>query len=147
MTTVEPVVNRLHRLQRSEIAAVEAYEHAVALAGNGPGSSDLKMICASHQETAEALTRHVEFQGGDADPEVIGWNRFAIQAVRNANLKDNLSALEVLREGEQRAIELFEEALTDDVLPEECTVLIEATILPQSRLHLVTLHRLVRELQ
>jgi hypothetical protein len=144
MTMTEPTVSRLRELLRNELAATEVYEQAVTLADNDPGSAELHLIHAGHREAAEALRKHVEYFGGETEPEAEGWKRFGF--AKDARLAGNRAALEVLKEAETKANDHYEKALMDDALPLECRSLIATTLLPQGRSNVATLERLIKDL-
>src|SRR5262249_58983399 len=126
--------------------ATDAYEQAVALAGNEPGAADLHVIHAAHRDAAAALRLHVEHFGGAAEQGATPWKRFALHLANDAKLAGNKPALGALKDAEEEANRLYEKALMDDSLPLECRSLIASTLLPQGRSHAATLERLLRQL-
>jgi hypothetical protein len=143
----ESTVKQMQALWRNEVVAVATYEQAVALAGRDCGSVDLVLIHAGHRDSAETLRRYVEHFGGVADDEPSVWNRFGFNVAMKAKLADNKAALQVLKEGEEGTNLMYEEALGDEALPEECRIMIADTLLPEGLRHVAKLERLLEDLQ
>jgi hypothetical protein len=60
-----------------------------------------------------------------------------------SQLTDNPEVLAALKAGEEQTIHAYEEALQDEDLSAPSKVLIRSTLLPQTRLHIPMLDRLI----
>jgi hypothetical protein len=136
---------RLQALLRSEVAATNAYEQALAMPGNDGSAITMQVIHADHCEAAQALTCHVKIPDGETVQTTGLWNRFALRVAQRAHLTDNKAALAALKDAEEQTLRMYHDALLEDALPEDCATLIIGTLLPQARAHGVALERLLKE--
>lgn len=145
MSTMAETRVTLEKVLRHELAAVDSYQQAVQMAGSQPGSVELQLHLAEHKDAHDAVKRHVEFFGGDADQECSAWPRFAFAADGHAAKLSMLPGFKALQEGEVRSQRLYEEAMMDEELPLEFRALVNRELLPQVRQRIVTLDRLLQE--
>jgi uncharacterized protein (TIGR02284 family) len=137
-------IDTLNSLLRGELAATETYQQALAKVGDsGPGSAELRQIHVEHREAANTLREHVRKHGGTPDHGSGAWGVFAKAVEGTAKLFGNAAALKALKEGEERGIKDYENALNDATLPADCQTLIRTQLLPQTQSHIPVLDRLM----
>jgi len=145
VTVTDTTIDTLNSLLRGELSATETYQQALAKVGNDPAWAWLKPIHAEHRESANTWRQHVHKFGGKPDQDSGVWGFFAKAVEGTATLFGNKAALQALKQGEQTGIGSYENALSDQNLPEECRSLIQTRMLPQTRAHLATLDRLLAQ--
>jgi uncharacterized protein (TIGR02284 family) len=136
-------ISRLNSLLRGELAATETYQQAMAKVGNDPGSAELRKIHVEHREAANTLRQHVHQHGGQPDQDSGAWGTFSKAVEGTAKVFGNTAALKALKEGEERGMKDYSDALQDPNLPEECKSLIRTKLLPQTQAHIPVLDRLM----
>jgi len=144
MTATQCTIDTLNKLLRGEIAATETYQQAMAKVGPEPGAEDLRRIHDEHRTAANTLRQHVHEHGGKPDQGSGAWGAFAKTIAGTAKLLGNSAALKALKEGEERGIQDYEDALKDQSLPVDCRELIRANLLPQTRSHIPVLDRMLQ---
>ena len=143
MAEKKETISRLNSLLRGELAATETYQQAMAKVGNDPGADQLRQIHVEHREAANTLRQHVHQHGGKPDQDSGAWGTFAKAVEGTAKLFGNSAALKALKEGEERGMKDYNDALQDPNLPEECKSLIRTRLLPQTQAHIPVLDRLM----
>ena len=116
MNFTQKNVERLNALLRGEIAAVETYQQALKKIGNEPDAAELREIAEDHREAAGSLRRHVATAPGRPEAGAGAWSAFAKAVEGAAQLFGNAAALQALREGEERGVSDYENALKDESL-------------------------------
>jgi uncharacterized protein (TIGR02284 family) len=144
MTENQNTIDMLNKLLRGEIAATETYQQAMTKVGQQPGARSLQQIRDEHRTAANTLRQHVHEHGGKPDQGSASWGAFAKAVAGTAKLFGNAAALKALKEGEERGIKDYEEALNDQSLPADCRELIRASLLPQTRSHIPVLDRMLQ---
>lgn len=144
MTTNQSTVDTLNKLLRCEIAATETYQQAMAKVGQEPAADALRQIHHEHRAAANTLRQHVHEHGGKPDQDSGSWGAFAKAVAGTAKLFGNAAALKALKEGEERGIQDYENALNDQALPADCRELIRTNLLPQTRSHIPVLDRMLQ---
>ena len=143
MAEKKETISRLNSLLRGELAATETYQQAMAKVGNDPGADQLRQIHVEHREAANTLRQHVHQHGGKPDQDSGSWGAFAKAVEGTAKVFGNAAALKALKEGEERGMKDYNDALQDPNLPEECKSLIRTKLLPQTQAHIPVLDRLM----
>jgi uncharacterized protein (TIGR02284 family) len=143
MSAVVGHTDALNSLLRGELSAVETYQQALAKVSNEPGALDLRRIEAEHREAVNLLRQHILDQGGQPDASSGAWGAWAKAVTGTAKVFGNGAALKTLKEGEEHGIKSYEDALKDNHLDAECRMLIESTLLPQTRAHVPVLDQLI----
>ena len=133
----------LNRLLRGELAATETYQQALAKVGNEPRATELRRLHDEHRTAANELRQHIHQHGGKPDQGSGAWGAFAKSVEGAAKLFGNAAALKALKEGEERGMKDYNDALQDPNLPPECKTLIRTTLLPQTQAHIPVLDRLM----
>src|SRR5205807_4338157 len=108
-----------------------------------PDAAELREIAEDHREAAGSLRRHVTAAPGRPEAGAGAWGAFAKAVEGAAQLFGNAAALQALREGEERGVSDYENALKDETLDAASRALIATTLLPRTRNHVRTLDRLM----
>ena len=136
-------VDSLNSLLRGELSAVETYRQAIDKLDGGLGTTELSRLNAEHLEAADILRDHILEHGGNPDESSGAWGTFAKAVEGTAKLLGNKAAIGALKRGEEAGITSYENALSDEHLPQDCKMLIRDHLLPQTRQHLPILDRLM----
>jgi hypothetical protein len=145
-TRTEIDISALDGLLRGEMSAIETYRQAIEKTDGAAGSSDLHSLQRSHRDAADALWHHIERHGGEPARGSGAWGAFAKAVEGAATLFGNGAALQALREGEERGLGQYREALADPTLPADCRALLRS-LLPRQQEHLTALDRLIARLR
>jgi Domain of unknown function (DUF2383) len=138
-------VATLNDLLRGEMAAIETYRLAIEKTGDAPGTSQLHTLQRSHRDAADALWHHVEELGAGPPTGSGAWGAFAKAVEGAATLFGNAMALQALREGEERGVGQYREALAHRDLPAGSRALVRSLLARQQE-HLAALDRLIARL-
>jgi len=137
------VTGTLNKLLRGELAATETYQQALAKVGDEPGAEELRRLYAEHREAANRLRQHVHRHGGTPEQDSGAWGTFAKAAEGVIKLFGDKAALKGLKEGEEHGVKLYEAALNDNDLADDCKELIRNDLLPRTRAHVPVIDRLM----
>ena len=130
-------------LLRNELAAVEAYEKAMSCLEDEQVLADLQTIRDDHARAADLLLGEVE-DNGDDPPESPGpWSTVAAAVAGAEGAISPTTALWALCQGEEHAVNEYQNALEHDGLSAECRQAIRLELLPQHQRHLDELNRLM----
>jgi uncharacterized protein (TIGR02284 family) len=143
MSTVVGRTDTLNSLLRGELSAVETYQQALTKLSDEPGALDLRRIEAEHREAVNLLRQHILDHGDQPDSSSGAWGAWAKAVTGTAQVFGKAAALKALKEGEEHGIKSYENALKDKDLDAEARMLIESTLLPQTRAHVPVLDRLL----
>jgi hypothetical protein len=133
----------LNSLLGSQIAAVETYDLAMVKVEDPRLLADLQTIREEHVQ-AEILLREKILQlGGEPVEASEPWGACAAAISGNANAMGPATALAALLQGEEHAINEFEDTLKHEHMDSGCKNLIRAVLLPTSRKHIAELNRLM----
>jgi hypothetical protein len=143
MNSTQNTVERLSALLHGEIAAVQTYQQAMKKVGGGPDAAELREIAEDHREAVSSLRRRVTTAPDRPDAGSGAWGAFARVLEGAAQHFGNAVALRALREGEERGVGDYENALKDETLDAPSRALIAITLLPRTRNHVRTLDRLM----
>lgn len=142
MQATDHGIDRLNSLLRGELAATETYQQALEKAGSEP-AADLRRIHVEHREAANTLRQHVHHVGGKPDQGSGSWGAWAKLVEGTAKLFGNSAALKALKEGEEKGVSDYQDALNDNNLPQECKSLIRTQLLPQTQEHVRMLDQMM----
>ena len=143
MQATEKGVSCLNALLRGELAATETYQQALAKVGNDTGAAELRRLHEDHRSAANTLRQHIHDHGGKPDQGSGAWGTFAKAVEGGAKLFGQTAALKALKEGEERGLADYENALKDVNVPEDCKTLIRSQLIPQTQAHIPVLDRLM----
>jgi len=142
----EPAISdldTLNSLLRCQLAAVETYDQAMHKFDDSHVLADLQTIRQEHID-AEILLREKVLQLGGEPVETSGpWGACAAAISGEANVIGPATALAALRQGEEHAINEFEDTLQHENVNLDCKNLIRTNLLPISRKHVEELNRLM----
>jgi len=133
----------LQKLLQGEISATETYNQALEKVGNDLGGAELRQIRDEHREAANTWRQHIHQFGGQPEQDSGAWGFFAKAVEGSAKLFGNTAAFKALKEGEEHGVKLYEDALKDKSLPQECQGLIRSRFLSQTRAHIAILDRIM----
>ncbi len=128
-------------LIRGEMAAVKAYDTALADLKTGNEKTRLQAIRADHQTAVDRLSKYVAGKPDLLeDTESAGaWGGFASAWTKGAKLFGNEAALKALQTGEEHGIREYKEALEDDSIDMNLKAQIKNEMLPKQEMHIKTL--------
>jgi hypothetical protein len=136
-------IDTLNSLLRCQLAAVETYDQAMHKFDDSHVLADLQTIRQEHID-AEILLREKVLQLGGEPVEASGpWGACAAASSGEANVIGPATALAALRQGEEHAINEFEDTLKHENVNLDCKNLIRTNLLPISRKHVAELNRLM----
>jgi len=136
-------IDILNSLLRGELSATETYQQALEKLSDDPGAMVLRKIHEEHREAANTLRRHVRDHGGQPEHGSGAWGTWAKLVEGTAKRLGNKAALKALKEGEEHGVKEYESALKNAALPSECKMLIQSSLLPQTRNHINALDRVM----
>ncbi len=126
-------VDRLNKLIRGEVSAVETYRQAIAKEGSP--SEALSSIQADHADAADRLRERVRALGGTPSTDSGPWGDLAKALEGTAKVFGNDAAIAALKSGEKHGVSEYEEALADSALDTASKDLIRNTLLPRQGEH------------
>jgi uncharacterized protein (TIGR02284 family) len=136
----------LNSLLEGEISAVETYEQALEKVGSEPGAEELRKIHQNHTDAISKLREHVTKHGGQPSTDSGAWGSFARTVEGVAKLFGDATALRALKQGEEKGLRDYDDALSDEELPQDCQTLIRDELRPRQRSHIHTLERLIEHI-
>ena len=142
MSYSEDHIDRLNRLLRGEISAVETYQQALEKI-TGPEASELRAMMDDHQQAAETWRERVIRYGGTPSDDSGIWGSWAQLVEGTAKVFGPGTALSALKQGEEHGIAEYERALDDEDVAAEDKTLIRSELLPRSQAHIQALDRLI----
>lgn len=107
----EASVEKLQECLRSEMAAVETYEMTLGNTTNVGTHRALQEILVSHAARTERLRDYLREVGADVPQSSGVWGAFAKALQTGADVLGDRVAIAALKEGEDRALKLYMEAL------------------------------------
>jgi len=129
----------LNALLGYQLSAVDTYDRAMTKFADPHALSELQHIREDHARSVVMLRAKVT-QFGALQAESPGpWSTFT-EAITG---ESNLLGLAALKQGEQHAINEYEEALRNEAVNPECKDLIRAELLPNDKCHMEKLDRLL----
>jgi len=136
-------VDALNTLLRDQLAAVETYDRAMSKFEDHHVLADLQQIREEHARAMVQLRDKVIQFGGEPCEASGPWDACAAAIAGPAQIIGPATALAALRQGEEHAINEFDDVLKNDNVNPECKNLIRADLLPRGRNHVEDLNRLM----
>ena len=136
----------LNNLLRSEMSAVEAYDRAMARLEDQQVLADLQTIRDEHARAVDLLREQVTDLGAEPCDCTGPWSTVAAAVTGvsgNTGAISPATALWALCQGEERAVNEYEDALKHDGLTADGKQAIRLELLPRLRRHLDELNRLM----
>ncbi len=142
-------VSRLNGLLHCELSAVEIYNLAISRVGDdyAEESFALSRLAVAHQTQSNLLRDAIHRRGGKVKAGGFDWEPYARAIADAPTIFGDVMALEALKEGEMRGLELYRAALTDETMDAPGRELLIATLIPGKERHLVILDELIRRIQ
>jgi hypothetical protein len=132
-------------LVKDELAAIDTYKEVLQSVTGGKAGDTLRRIENEHEEAARLLKDGLRRLGMDAPREAEATGAWARPRRKAGDLPDDKSSIALLRDGERREIEDYEDALRDESLDPGLKSLIESSLLPKTRAHVPALERFLSE--
>jgi demethoxyubiquinone hydroxylase (CLK1/Coq7/Cat5 family) len=133
----------LNSLLRGELAATETYQQSLEKLDKNEDAEVVQSILDEHRDIAHTWKEHVRERGGMPAQTSGAWGFLARTVEGTAKLFGWKPALMALREGEERGIKFYEDALAGEGLPAECAEMVRASLLPQAHRHVRVLEQLI----
>jgi uncharacterized protein (TIGR02284 family) len=136
-------IDLLNDLLKGERAAVETYGQALDRLGSEASLRDLGRLSEAHRQAVRQLEQCVEERGGKPVCTSGAWGSWAQMVEGTAKAFGMKAALKALKEGEEHGAGQYEKAVQDQRLDADTRTLISATLLPQTRMHISVIDRLM----
>lgn len=131
-------------LVEDELAAIEIYKQALQSVNTGEAGDALRRIENEHEEAVELLLGRLS-KLGVAAPSVVGAaGAWAKNHEKLEDLPDAKTMIRLLKEGEEREVADYEEAMRQETLDAELRELIASRLLPKTRARVPALSRYLR---
>ena len=140
--TTEECITVCNSLLRGELSAVETYDQALEKYAATPAAGELGRIRSQHSTAAARLAANVREMGGVPETGSGVWGTFATTVQGTANLFGEGSALQSLKQGEEKGRRDYEDALENDEVMEDCKMMIRTELLPPIHSHISILETL-----
>lgn len=127
---------------RGEIAAAETYKQALDKVDD-PQATVLREMQGDHGEAIKFLHAELAARGVEPPTSSGAWGVFSRAVEGTAKIFGDRAALAALREGEQRGLEDYEQALHSGLLPADSRHYVQATLIPRQRRHVEQLNRMI----
>ncbi|MBI3548392.1 MAG: DUF2383 domain-containing protein [Elusimicrobia bacterium] len=145
MTIEQDDEENLAPLVRGELAAVETYKQALEKVGGIAGGAELRRIESEHEDAVRELQEHMT-EWDVKPPEDSGlWGSWAKAVEATAKVFGVKAAIKALKEGEEKGIHDYEDALRNEALDAEIRQIISSDLLPKTREHVTVLNRLLQQ--
>jgi hypothetical protein len=102
----------------------------------------LRSIRGEHEQAAALLRENVLAMGGKPSTDSGAWGSFVSAAQGVAKVFGESAALKNLREGEERGLKGYTEALANDDVMLDCKQMIRMELLPRTQRHIAVLEGL-----
>jgi hypothetical protein len=132
----------LDNLLQAERSAVDTYRQLIEKFSQEPGIDQIYAVQRDHRVAVSRLCRHIEEHGGKPSEASSPWGSLTRALARSSKLFGDAAALKALKEGEERALNEFKEAMEGGTLAEDCIELIRP-LLVQDRQHVALINRLM----
>jgi hypothetical protein len=134
-------------LVKDELATIETYRLALERLGGRPEGADLRRIENDHEEAVSLLQERVARAGVEPPTSAGAWGFWMKLKEATASLGGERAAMRALRDGEERDIADYEQALSNTELDYELKELIGAHILPKTKSHLTLLDQYITDVK
>ncbi len=128
-----------NNLLQGELSAIETYNKAIEKFADEPEIDQLREIRNEHTQSAVRLRENIVGMGGTPERESGAWGAFAKSVQATADFFGENSALWALRQGEEYGRGLYESALEDPNVMDDCKHMIRTELFPRLDRHVVKL--------
>ena len=133
-------IDRLNKLLRDELAALETYDQALGTFDKYPAAlAELKRIRDDHRESVQVLREHITQHGGTPTETSGAWGALAAALTEAAKVIGPDTTLVDLKQGEERGLGDYKDALKKGDMPDDCRDLIQNKLLPRCSEHVASL--------
>lgn len=136
----QPGADVVNDLIKDELSAVQTY-HQAAEKIHGPALAEVRRLENEHEKAAALLQQAVAERGIEPATKAGVWGLWSKLVEGAAAAVGESTALRALKEGEERGVRDYEDALRDESLPSDVRALIQTNLLPQTREHIPALER------
>lgn len=132
--------DRLDRLLRGELSAVEAYRKVIeTFEKDVQERSLLDQMRAEHEENVSFLKEMVRHEGQEPSPDSGAWGTFVSALLGVGKAFGPQVALATLREGEERGLESYETLLLQEEFRGDDRQIVQFKLIPRQERHIETL--------
>ena len=131
----------LNSLLQGELSAVETYTQAMSQFDDSMLITDLQHIRDEHSRAVRELRDHVILYGGVPTGDACVWDAFT--ATVTSGLHGTATVLAALRQGEERDIAAYDDALHNRDIHPDCQRMIRADLMPACRKHVDELNNML----
>ena len=132
----EKCVEVCNNILREELSAIETYKQAIAKFGIEPIGIKLETIKADHEKSALRLSKNIESMGGTPSSDSGAWGTFTKAVESSASLLGENATLTALRTGEEYGKSLYEDALENNDVMDNCKTIMREELLPMQVQHI-----------
>ena len=129
-------------LLRGELSAVETYSDTIHKYAGEPEVMILKTIREEHTDSANRLRKNVKSMGGEPDLSSGAWGGVTKAIQGTANFFGEESAIASLKRGEEIGKSMYEKALANDAVLDDCKEMVRSSLLPRVASHILNLESL-----
>lgn len=140
-------VEKLNKLLRGEISAVETYRKAIDKVANEPGAAQLIIYRQDHMDAVAALQGEVTSMGGTPSTDSGAWGAWASTVQGTANLFGDTAALVALKNGEQKGLDDYSELVGNPDLPATLKDTIREKFMKNQQNHIEGLERFIAQVK
>ncbi|AWM38744.1 hypothetical protein GobsT_30600 [Gemmata obscuriglobus] len=133
----------MNGLLRHALSAVETYTHAIGLIEDPTAIIELQKIRDGHRRAERELRECVVLMGAVPSQNPGPWPAFSATAAPGTKAVGCASVLAALRQCEEYAIAVYEDAVNHEDIPPDGYRLISGELLPEVRKHVDELNRLL----
>ncbi len=126
-----PEVEALNLLLRGELAAIETYRQALDKAAKETGAAELEALQRDHRDASGLLWQRVQKLAGEPAKSSGAWGAFAKAIEGAAKLFGDVTALAILKEGEEHGAGMYRDALEGTALGSESKDLVRPLLAKQ----------------
>jgi Domain of unknown function (DUF2383) len=126
-----PEVDALNLLLRGELAAIETYRQALDKAAKETGAAELEALQRDHRDASGLLWQRIQKLAGEPAKSSGAWGAFAKAIEGAAKLFGDVTALAILKEGEEHGAGSYRDALEGTALGSESKDLVRPLLAKQ----------------
>lgn len=141
-------VRKLTDAARGERAACDAYQQVRAAFVGSPYINDLKLIEAYHLSAIQKLNQLVASEpDGEPADDAGAWGLFTKLITSTATALGEVSAIRVLRQGEEHGLNLYLEIADDRHIETEIRQLMESEFIPAQQRNIRLLESIIDRIE
>lgn len=133
---------KINKILRGELSAVEAYDQVLESFDEEPEISLLKHFRTEHEDSVRLLREMVQHEGVEPSDDSGVWGTVVSAIIATGKLFGNHAALVALKEGEERGLEDYEALLDEEELGSEDRDVIKNKLIPRQEKHITLLNQM-----